>query len=35
MANRSRATTAVLVVDVQVGVFETDPAPLDKAGNSE
>jgi len=26
------ASTAVLVIDVQVGVFETDPAPLDKGG---
>lgn len=24
--------TAVLVIDVQVGVFETDPPPLDSAG---
>ncbi len=24
--------TAVVIVDVQVGVFETDPAPLDKEG---
>jgi nicotinamidase-related amidase len=24
--------TAILIIDVQVGVFETDPAPLDKEG---
>lgn len=32
MANLTPAVTAVLVIDVQVGVFETDPAPLDKGG---
>ncbi len=32
MADFDPATTAVLVIDVQVGVFDTDPAPLDKGG---
>jgi len=32
MANLNPAATAVLVIDAQVGVFETDPAPLDKRG---
>lgn len=32
MANLNPAATAVLVIDAQVGVFETDPAPLDKPG---
>ncbi len=32
MANLNPVTTVVLVVDVQVGIFETDPAPLDKGG---
>ena len=32
MTTLSPLATAVLIVDVQVGVFETDPAPLDKEG---
>lgn len=32
MVKLNPAATAVLVIDVQVGVFEMDPAPIDKAG---
>lgn len=32
MTNLDPTTTAVLVIDVQVGVFETDLAPFDKGG---
>ncbi len=31
MSHLDPTATAILVVDVQVGLFETDPAPLDKA----
>jgi hypothetical protein len=31
MSELDPTTTAVLVVDVQVGVFEINPAPLDEA----
>ena len=31
MSNLNPTRTAVLVVDVQIGVFEANPAPLDKA----
>lgn len=32
MTNLNPASTAVLVIDAQVGVFNTDPAPFDKGG---
>jgi nicotinamidase-related amidase len=32
IASLDPATTAIVVIDVQVGVFETDPGPFDKEG---